>query len=94
MSSHLLGGQGTATAQTGTGDDEERPNLWETVLKEASSSKAVGAKNVLILGDSNSGKTGVVTHLFQASQRPQFGNGQDSLPTPTATSMSMGLSGG
>ncbi|KAJ2611932.1 hypothetical protein GGH99_004133 [Coemansia sp. RSA 1285] len=96
MSSHLLGGQGTATAQTGTGDDEERPNLWETVLKEASSSKAVGTKNVLILGDSNSGKTGVVTHLFQASLRPQFGNGQDSLPppTPTATSMSMGLSGG
>ncbi|KAJ2663868.1 hypothetical protein IWW48_001134 [Coemansia sp. RSA 1200] len=93
MSSHLLGGQGTATAQTGTGDDEERPNLWETVLKEASSSKAVGTKNVLILGDSNSGKTGVMTHLFQASLRPQFGNGQDSLP-PTTASMSMGLSGG
>ncbi|KAJ1665871.1 hypothetical protein IW140_002952 [Coemansia sp. RSA 1813] len=64
---------------TGQGavEEEEKANLWETVLKEVSSSKAVASKNVLILGDSNSGKTGVVTQLLQASLRPQFGNSQD-----------------
>ncbi|KAJ1795581.1 hypothetical protein LPJ59_004263 [Coemansia sp. RSA 2399] len=81
MDPHLLPGQGTA--------EEDRANLWETVLKEVSSSKTVATKNVLILGDSNSGKTGVVTQLLQASLRPQFGNGQDSPPA----SMSAGLTG-
>ncbi|KAJ2841151.1 hypothetical protein GGI22_008024, partial [Coemansia erecta] len=81
MDPHLLPAQGTA--------EEDRANLWETVLKEVSSSKAVATKSVLILGDSNSGKTGVVTQLFQASLRPQFGNGQDSPPA----SMSAGLTG-
>ncbi|KAJ2558490.1 hypothetical protein EV175_000760 [Coemansia sp. RSA 1933] len=81
MDPHLLSSKGAA--------EEDRTNLWETVLKEVSSSKAVATKNVLILGDSNSGKTGVVTQLLQASLRPQFGNGQDSPPA----SMSTGLGG-
>ncbi|KAJ2617145.1 hypothetical protein H4S08_000469 [Coemansia sp. RSA 1365] len=56
---------------------ESSDNLWETVLREVGSTKAIATKKVLILGDSNSGKTGVVTQLFQASLTPQIGNGQD-----------------
>ncbi|KAJ2821762.1 hypothetical protein IWW50_004499, partial [Coemansia erecta] len=46
-------------------------NLWETVLREVGTSKAVAQKRVLVLGDSGSGKTGVVRQLLQASQASQ-----------------------
>ncbi|KAJ1989029.1 hypothetical protein EDC05_004950 [Coemansia umbellata] len=82
MDSHLISENSGVAA-------EEKTNLWETVLREVGSSKNVATKNVLVLGDSNSGKTGVVTQLFQASLRPQFGNGQDT----AQTSMSTGLGG-
>ncbi|KAJ1962290.1 hypothetical protein GGI12_002734 [Dipsacomyces acuminosporus] len=83
MSSHQKPDEGTA---------EEKANLWESVLKEVGSSKTVVTKNVLVLGDSNSGKTGVVSQLFQASLRPQIGNGQDA--TATSTSISTGIGTG
>ncbi|PIA14252.1 DLIC-domain-containing protein, partial [Coemansia reversa NRRL 1564] len=64
-------------AADATGVVESSDNLWETVLREVGSTKAIATKKVVILGDSNSGKTGVVTQLFQASLTPQIGNGQD-----------------
>ncbi|KAJ2704046.1 hypothetical protein FB645_003579 [Coemansia sp. IMI 203386] len=63
---------------------EENTNLWETVLKQVGSSKTAAARKVLVLGDSNSGKSKVVAQLFQASLRPQIGNGLDTA-TSTAT---------
>ncbi|KAI7827258.1 dynein light intermediate chain-domain-containing protein [Kickxella alabastrina] len=71
---------------SGKGDAEEQTNLWETVLKEVGSSKTAATRKVLVLGDSNSGKTGVVTQLFQASLRPQFGNGLETANTGTLNS--------
>ncbi|KAJ2251977.1 hypothetical protein GGI13_003545 [Coemansia sp. RSA 455] len=68
---------------------EDKPNLWETALKEAGQSKTVATKHVLVLGDSNSGKTGVVSQLFNASFHPQVGNGLNA-----AVQQSTGLSGG
>ncbi|KAJ2830306.1 hypothetical protein FBU31_002514 [Coemansia sp. 'formosensis'] len=70
---------------------EDKANLWETALKEAGQSKTVATKNVLVLGDSNSGKTGVVSQLFNASFRPQVGNGLNATPQQ---STSTGLNGG
>ncbi|KAI8322097.1 DLIC-domain-containing protein [Martensiomyces pterosporus] len=81
MDSHLKPDEGAA---------EEKINLWESVLKEVGSSKAVATKNVLVLGDSNSGKTGVVSQLFQASLHPQLGNGQDAA---ASASVSTGIGG-
>ncbi|KAJ2779678.1 hypothetical protein GGI15_003794 [Coemansia interrupta] len=66
------------------GAADEHTNLWETVLKQVGSSKSALAKNVLVLGDSNSGKSKVVAQLFQASLRPQVGNGLDTASSATA----------
>ncbi|KAJ2745131.1 hypothetical protein GGI20_002393 [Coemansia sp. BCRC 34301] len=70
---------------------EDKTNLWETALKEAGQSKTVATKHVLVLGDPNSGKTGVVAQLFNASLHPQVGNGLNSTQPP---STSTGFSGG
>ncbi|KAJ2081449.1 hypothetical protein H4R24_002330 [Coemansia sp. RSA 988] len=76
-----------AQAADAKGVSDATENLWETVLREVGSTKAIATKKVLILGDANSGKTGVVTQLFQASLSPQIGNGQDG----GAQSMSTGM---
>ncbi|KAI9340425.1 dynein light intermediate chain-domain-containing protein [Zopfochytrium polystomum] len=47
----------------GTGGDN---SLWGSILKEASSSKTIAAKNVLVLGDSKSGKSTIINHLRQS----------------------------
>ncbi|KAJ2723221.1 hypothetical protein GGI07_002790 [Coemansia sp. Benny D115] len=84
MDAHLEpAGKGAAE-----GDAAEHANLWEAVLKEVGSSKAAAVKKIIVLGDSNSGKSGVVTQLFQASLRPQVGNsGQDPGGAATATGL-------
>ncbi|KAJ1817515.1 hypothetical protein LPJ60_004797 [Coemansia sp. RSA 2675] len=84
LDTHLPNGQVMA---------EDKANLWETALKEAGQSKTVATKHVLVLGDSNSGKTGVVSQLFNASFRPQVGNGLNTAPQPSA-STGLGGSGG
>ncbi|KAJ1957097.1 hypothetical protein EC988_001006, partial [Linderina pennispora] len=67
-----------------TDESGDTENLWESALQQVGSSKAVAAKTVLVLGDSNCGKTNVVSQLFQASLHPQTGNGQDSTTVSTA----------
>ncbi|KAJ2849945.1 hypothetical protein IWW36_002254 [Coemansia brasiliensis] len=47
---------------------EAESNLWETVLREVGTSKAVAQKRILVLGDAGSGKTAVVKQLQQAAQ--------------------------
>ncbi|KAJ2898130.1 hypothetical protein GGI21_000762 [Coemansia aciculifera] len=84
LSAHLPSGQDTA---------EDKTNLWETALKEAGQSKTVATKHVLVLGDSNSGKTGVVAQLFNASFHPQVGNGLNTTQQ-SSTSMGFGSSSG
>ncbi|KAJ2162975.1 hypothetical protein GGF46_000161 [Coemansia sp. RSA 552] len=79
MEAHLVPDSGAAA--------EDKPNLWETVLRSVGSSKAVAKKNVLVLGDDGSGKTGVVTQLLQASLSPQLGNGQDAVTSVAAGGM-------
>ncbi|KAJ2855114.1 hypothetical protein FB639_006271, partial [Coemansia asiatica] len=74
---------------------EQNTNLWETVLKQVGSSKTAAARKVLVLGDSSSGKSNVVAQLFQASLRPQVGNGLDTATTTaTVNATANGLSGG
>ncbi|KAI9471298.1 hypothetical protein LPJ78_005592 [Coemansia sp. RSA 989] len=47
---------------------EAESNLWETVLREVGTTKAVAQKRILVLGDAGSGKTAVVKQLQQAAQ--------------------------
>ncbi|KAJ1939869.1 hypothetical protein FBU59_003981, partial [Linderina macrospora] len=76
-----------------TGDEGgEAVSLWESALQQVGSSKAVATKTVLVLGDSNCGKTNVVSQLFQASLHPQTGNGQGSNTVSTAIGTSDPLS--
>ncbi|PVZ97953.1 hypothetical protein BB558_006066 [Smittium angustum] len=59
-------------------------NLWQDVLDGASSGKAIQTKNIVIMGDENSGKSAVVAQILKWSQNPGVGNGFDSksLPSP------------
>ncbi|KAJ1722061.1 hypothetical protein LPJ61_005970, partial [Coemansia biformis] len=68
---------------------DEKPSLWEAVLREVGSSRAAATRNVLVLGDTGSGKSSAVAQLLHASLRPQVGNGQDT--AATAPSISAGI---
>ncbi|KAJ2706553.1 hypothetical protein H4R19_005000, partial [Coemansia spiralis] len=72
---------------TSNGTANEAASLWETVLREVGSSRAVAKRTMLVLGDAGSGKSSVVAQLRQASLRPQVGNGQDA----AAQSISAGI---
>lgn len=52
-----------STAEAPAASEEQTDAIWSSILKEASSSKMVLQKNVLILGDPNSGKTNLIQHL-------------------------------
>ncbi|KAJ1674912.1 hypothetical protein EV182_002316, partial [Spiromyces aspiralis] len=54
-------------------------HLWETLLARASGSRLVPTKNVILLGDANSGKSELITQLHRAAQTPHIGNGRDRL---------------
>ncbi|KAK9680467.1 hypothetical protein K7432_015925, partial [Basidiobolus ranarum] len=45
---------------------EESEEIWSTILQNVASNKIVQSKNIIILGDSNSGKTSLVDHLRRA----------------------------
>ncbi|ORX87357.1 dynein light intermediate chain [Basidiobolus meristosporus CBS 931.73] len=45
---------------------EENEEIWSTILQNVASNKIVQTKNIIILGDSNSGKTSLVNHLRRA----------------------------
>ncbi|KAJ1835073.1 hypothetical protein LPJ63_001431 [Coemansia sp. RSA 2711] len=51
----------------------EQGNLWETVLREVSTSKAVAQKRLLVLGDAGSGKSSVVRQLLRAARGERAG---------------------
>ncbi|KAJ2776131.1 hypothetical protein H4R18_005829 [Coemansia javaensis] len=57
-------------------------SLWEAVLREVGSARAVASKRVVVLGDSGSGKSSVVAQLLAAAARPQAGNGAGALGEP------------
>ncbi|KAK9762666.1 hypothetical protein K7432_011382 [Basidiobolus ranarum] len=42
---------------------EENEEIWSTILQNVASNKIVQTKNVIILGDSSSGKTSLINHL-------------------------------
>ncbi|KAJ1916081.1 hypothetical protein H4219_003982 [Mycoemilia scoparia] len=63
--------------------DSAEGNLWETLLSKAGGTKPVSTKNVLLLGDANSGKSDIIVNLFQAAQTPHLGNGLGAAKKPS-----------
>ncbi|OMJ08524.1 Cytoplasmic dynein 1 light intermediate chain 1 [Smittium culicis] len=53
------------------------PNLWSKVLADAASKKSIKPKNLIIMGDENSGKSSLVAQFLKFSQTPGVGNGLD-----------------
>ncbi|ORX97884.1 dynein light intermediate chain [Basidiobolus meristosporus CBS 931.73] len=52
---------------------EEAEEIWSTILQTVASNKIVQSKNVLILGDSNSGKTSLADHLRRVPEETGAG---------------------
>ncbi|OMJ26164.1 Cytoplasmic dynein 1 light intermediate chain 1 [Smittium culicis] len=59
------------------------PNLWSKVLADAASKKSIKPKNLIIMGDENSGKSSLVAQFLKFSQTPGVGNGLDGKNTNT-----------
>ncbi|OMH86286.1 hypothetical protein AX774_g178 [Zancudomyces culisetae] len=54
---------------------QEKQNSWEQILKAASINKTVQTKNLIIMGDGNSGKSVAIAQLIKWTQTPGVGNG-------------------
>ncbi|OLY80340.1 Cytoplasmic dynein 1 light intermediate chain 1 [Smittium mucronatum] len=73
------------TTKNQEGENKPPINLWKQVLADATTKKSIKTKNLIIMGDENSGKSSLVAQFLKFSQKPGVGNGLDA-KSPTFNS--------